>query len=109
MQLHRLGIDVRLKRTVVVRKWWKLECHKTSLLTFMYHTREDSSLNIPAVPPLRPIRYRAAYHCVFTAHGLVVCDKWDRCQAEAQLKVALTSSATLQPRSPKTINECPII
>src|SRR6266567_953583 len=52
MQLHRLGIDVRLKRIVVVRKWWKLECHKTSLLTFMYHTREDSSYDVPVLSSL---------------------------------------------------------
>src|SRR2546429_1104811 len=32
MELHRLRINVRLKRIVVVRQWWKFECHKTFLL-----------------------------------------------------------------------------
>src|SRR6266849_10537770 len=39
MDLHRLRIDVRLKRVVVVRQWWKFECHKTSLLIVSKNTR----------------------------------------------------------------------
>src|SRR5215467_11443548 len=69
MDLHRLRINVRLKRIVVVGQWWKFECHKTFLLIVSkirgLHLYVEATVS-PSARPIHRVMLRASYTLQFS-------------------------------------------
>src|SRR5437588_9212156 len=69
MELHCLRINVRLKRIVVVRQWWKFECHKTFLLIVSkirgLHLYVEANVS-PSARPIHCVMLRVSYTLRFS-------------------------------------------